>query len=244
MSMSDPIADMLTRIRNAQMVGQAERRDAVVEGEGGDRQGAEGRGLHRRLRGARAKAASRELEIALKYYAGRPVIERIERVSQARACASTRAATTSRSVMNGLGVAIVSTSQGVMTDRKARADRRRRRSALLSSPKGEAAHVPNRKNAGRRAARRRRDDRGGPDHGQGPARHADARRRTRSSRSKKRRRASSSFEAADDSREANAMSRHACARWSPTWCRASPRASRRSSSWSASATAPRRRATS
>ena len=50
MSMSDPIADMLTRIRNAQMVEQADRRDAVVQGEGGDRPGPEGRGLHRRLR--------------------------------------------------------------------------------------------------------------------------------------------------------------------------------------------------
>ena len=56
-------------------------------------------------------------------------------------------------VMNGLGVAIVSTSQGVMTDRKARADRRRRRSALHRRLREGAAHVPNRKNAGRRAAR-------------------------------------------------------------------------------------------
>ena len=82
MSMSDPIADMLTRIRNAQMVEKPSVVDAVVQAEGGDCPGPEGRGLHRRLRGQRAKAASRELEIALKYYAGRPVIERIERVSR------------------------------------------------------------------------------------------------------------------------------------------------------------------
>ena len=82
MSMSDPIADMLTRIRNAQSGRQGRGVDAVVEGEGGDRTGPEGRGLHRRLLGARPKTARAELEIALKYYAGRPVIERIERVSR------------------------------------------------------------------------------------------------------------------------------------------------------------------
>ena len=106
MSMTDPIADMLTRIRNAQMVEKASRRDAVVQGEGGHRQGAEGRGLHRRLRGRAAKPASPSSRSRLKYYAGRPVIERIERVA-VPACASTRARTTSRSVMNGLGIAIV-----------------------------------------------------------------------------------------------------------------------------------------
>ena len=61
-----------------------------------------------------------ELEIALKYYAGRPVIERIERVSRPglriyKGCGSLP------QVMNGLGVAIVTTPKGVMTDRKARA---------------------------------------------------------------------------------------------------------------------------
>jgi small subunit ribosomal protein S8 len=61
-----------------------------------------------------------QLEIALKYYAGRPVIERIERVSKPglriyRGCDALP------QVMNGLGVAIVTTPQGVMTDRKARA---------------------------------------------------------------------------------------------------------------------------
>jgi len=61
-----------------------------------------------------------ELVIGLKYYAGRPVIERIERVSRP----GLRVYKGSKSipqVMNGLGVAIVTTPQGVMTDRKARA---------------------------------------------------------------------------------------------------------------------------
>jgi small subunit ribosomal protein S8 len=61
-----------------------------------------------------------ELEIALKYYAGRPVIERIERVSRPglRVYKGSQAIP---QVMNGLGVAIVTTPKGVMTDRKARA---------------------------------------------------------------------------------------------------------------------------
>mgnify|MGYP001756750431 FL=1 len=61
-----------------------------------------------------------ELEIALKYYAGRPVIERIERVSKP-GLRVYRGRDALPSVQNGLGVAIVTTPKGVMTDRKARA---------------------------------------------------------------------------------------------------------------------------
>ena len=61
------------------------------------------------------------LEIKLKYYAGRPVIEHIQRVSRP-GLRVYKAANEIPSVMNGLGVAIVSTSKGVMTDRKARAN--------------------------------------------------------------------------------------------------------------------------
>jgi small subunit ribosomal protein S8 len=61
-----------------------------------------------------------ELDVALKYYAGRPVIERIERVSRP-GLRIYKNRTSIPQVMNGLGVAIVSTSHGVMTDRKARA---------------------------------------------------------------------------------------------------------------------------
>jgi small subunit ribosomal protein S8 len=61
-----------------------------------------------------------ELEISLKYYAGQPVIEKIERVSRP-GLRIYRGREDLPKVMNGLGVAIVSTSQGVMTDRKARA---------------------------------------------------------------------------------------------------------------------------
>jgi small subunit ribosomal protein S8 len=61
-----------------------------------------------------------ELEIALKYYAGRPVIERIERVSRP-GLRVYKGRDAIPQVLNGLGVAIVTTPQGVMTDRKARA---------------------------------------------------------------------------------------------------------------------------
>ena len=69
------------------------------------------------------------LRIGLKYYAGRPVIERLERISKP-GLRVYKGRDSLPKVMNGLGVAIVSTSRGVMTDRKARGDRRRRRSPL------------------------------------------------------------------------------------------------------------------
>jgi small subunit ribosomal protein S8 len=67
-----------------------------------------------------ADGAKSMLEIGLKYYAGRPVIEKIERVSRP-GLRIYKASRDIPSVMNGLGIAIVSTSRGVMTDRKARA---------------------------------------------------------------------------------------------------------------------------
>jgi len=68
----------------------------------------------------RDNSGKAELDIALKYYAGRPVIERIERVSKPGLRVYKGSDDLPR-VMNGLGVAIVSTPKGVMTDRKARA---------------------------------------------------------------------------------------------------------------------------
>jgi small subunit ribosomal protein S8 len=119
MSMSDPIADMLTRIRNAQVVqktavnmpsskvkvaianvlkDEGYIEDFAVSTEGG----------------------KSELNIGLKYYVGRPVIERIERVSRP-GLRIYKGKDEIPQVMNGLGVAIISTPKGVMTDRKARA---------------------------------------------------------------------------------------------------------------------------
>ncbi len=119
MSMSDPIADMLTRIRNAQSAEKTEVKmpssklkisiARVLKDEGYVDDFA-----------VREDAGKSELSIALKYYAGRPVIDRIERVSRP-GLRIYKGKEDIPTVMNGLGVAILSTSQGVMTDRKARA---------------------------------------------------------------------------------------------------------------------------
>jgi small subunit ribosomal protein S8 len=118
MSMSDPIADMLTRIRNAQMIERA-----TVEMPSSKVKVAIARVLQDEgyIDGFRIDGESKPLlQIALKYHAGRPVIEKIERVSKP-GLRIYRSKDDIPRVMNGLGIAIVSTSRGVMTDRKARA---------------------------------------------------------------------------------------------------------------------------
>ncbi|HLP97082.1 MAG TPA: 30S ribosomal protein S8 [Sideroxyarcus sp.] len=120
MSMSDPISDMLTRIRNAQM---AEKVTVSMPSS--------------KIKAAIAKVLLDEgyvegfkvidhdgkptLEIGLKYYANRPVIEKIQRVSRPGLRVYKGSEDIPR-VMNNLGIAIVSTSKGLMTDRKARAN--------------------------------------------------------------------------------------------------------------------------
>ncbi len=118
MSMSDPIADMLTRIRNAQMVQKvsvampaSKLKTAIAEV-----LKAEGYIDNFAIRGEPTKP---QLEIALKYYAGKPVIAHIERVSRP-GLRVYKGRHDIPNVMNGLGVAIVTTPKGVMTDRKAR----------------------------------------------------------------------------------------------------------------------------
>jgi len=116
--MSDPIADMLTRIRNGQ---SAEKQNVampsstvkvsiakVLKAEGYIEDFA-----------VRDEAGKPILDVRLKYYAGRPVIEKIERISRP-GLRVYRGRDELPKVMNGLGVAIVSTSKGVMTDRTAR----------------------------------------------------------------------------------------------------------------------------
>jgi small subunit ribosomal protein S8 len=119
MSMSDPIADMLTRIRNAQSVDKAAVTMPSSKIKVAIAQVLKDEGY---IDGFAVKidGAKTELEIALKYYAGRPVIERIERVSRP-GLRIYRGRDALPQVMNGLGVAIVTTPRGVMTDRKARA---------------------------------------------------------------------------------------------------------------------------
>ena len=119
MSMSDPIADMLTRIRNAQMVGHAEVAMPASRLKVAIAQVLKQEGFIEDF-ALRENGAMKELRIGLKYYAGRPVIERIERVSRP-GLRIYKGRHDIPSVMNGLGVAIVTTPRGVMTDRKARA---------------------------------------------------------------------------------------------------------------------------
>jgi small subunit ribosomal protein S8 len=118
MSMSDPIADMLTRIRNAQMVQKAVVRLPASKLKVAIAQVLKDEGYIENF-AVRGEEGKPELEVALKYYAGRPVIERIERVSRP-GLRIYKGRHDIPTVMNGLGVAIVTTPKGVMTDRKAR----------------------------------------------------------------------------------------------------------------------------
>jgi small subunit ribosomal protein S8 len=117
--MSDPISDLLTRIRNAQMVSKATVSVPSSKVKVAIAQVLKDEGY---IDGFDVKSENgkTELLITLKYYAGRPVIERIERVSRP-GLRVYKASAAIPQVMNGLGVAIVTTPKGVMTDRKARA---------------------------------------------------------------------------------------------------------------------------
>jgi small subunit ribosomal protein S8 len=119
MSMTDPISDMLTRIRNAQQVGHADVAMPCSKLKMSIAQVLKDEGYIEDF-AVREEGPKRELRIGLRYYAGKPVIERLERVSKP-GLRVYKGRDGLPKVMNGLGVAIVSTSQGVMTDRKARA---------------------------------------------------------------------------------------------------------------------------
>lgn len=120
MSMSDPISDMLTRIRNAQ---RAEKTVVTMPSSKLKRAIAEVLKDEGYIEDFSVQDENNKpvLEIGLKYYAGRPVIEKIERVSRP-GLRIYKGMNDIPRVMNGLGVAIVSTSKGVMTDRRARAN--------------------------------------------------------------------------------------------------------------------------
>lgn len=118
MSMSDPVADMLTRIRNAQMVDKTNVEMPSSKLKAAIAQVLKDEGYIENFKIA-DEAGKPRLVIELKYYAGRPVIERIERVSRP-GLRVYKGRHDIPNVMNGLGVAIVTTPQGVMTDRKAR----------------------------------------------------------------------------------------------------------------------------
>jgi small subunit ribosomal protein S8 len=146
MSMTDPVADMLTRIRNAQM---AEKQSVsmpssklkvaiakVLKDEGYIDDFA-----------IRENGAKPELDVALKYYAGRPVIERIERVSKPGLRVYKGKDDLPR-VMNGLGVAIVSTPEGC-DDRPPRAGGQHGRRSSLHRRLRSRRHVTYCKISGR-----------------------------------------------------------------------------------------------
>ncbi len=118
MSMSDPIADMLTRIRNGQSADKAsvvmpfskfkESIAKVLKDEGYIKDySVEGEGV------------KKHLSIELKYYMGKPVIDKIRKVSRP-GLRIYKSAEELPQVIGGLGIAIISTSKGVMTDRTAR----------------------------------------------------------------------------------------------------------------------------
>jgi small subunit ribosomal protein S8 len=118
MSMSDPIADMLTRIRNAQGVEKSVVTMPSSKLKVAIAQVLKDEGYIDAF-AVRNESGKSELDISLKYYAGKPVIERIERVSRP-GLRVYKGRNSIPQVMNGLGVAIVTTPKGVMTDRKAR----------------------------------------------------------------------------------------------------------------------------
>ncbi len=119
MSMTDPIADMLVRIKNALAVGKPTVKmpsskmklaiAKVLKEEG-----------YILDANAAANGPKAELEIVLKYFQGKPVIERLQRVSRS-GLRHYRGKDELPRILNGLGVAIISTSKGVMTDSQARA---------------------------------------------------------------------------------------------------------------------------
>ena len=122
MAMCDPIADMLTRIRNAQLAEKASVSMPSSKLKGAIAAVLKDEGYVEDFAVRQSEGNKTNLDIALKYYAGRPVIERIERVSKP-GLRIYKGVEDIPTVMNGLGVAIVSTPKGVMTDRKARASR-------------------------------------------------------------------------------------------------------------------------
>lgn len=118
MSMQDPLADMLTRIRNAQMVGKVDvtMPSSRLKVSVADVLKEEGYiGGYSVSEGPKA-----ELNIQLKYFEGKPVIAELDRVSRP-GLRNYSGKNKLPSVRSGLGIAIVSTSKGVMTDRAARA---------------------------------------------------------------------------------------------------------------------------
>ncbi|MBS0193135.1 MAG: 30S ribosomal protein S8 [Proteobacteria bacterium] len=120
MSMTDPIADMLVRIKNALAVGKptvsmpSSKIKVALAGV------LKSEGYIADSRVTDAGKGKLKLEIVLKYYEGKPVIERLERVSKS-GLRQYRGKDELPKVLGGLGVSIITTSKGIMTDAQARA---------------------------------------------------------------------------------------------------------------------------
>jgi len=119
MSVNDPLGDMLTRIRNAQMRGKSTVRTPASKLRAWVLDVLQDEGYIRGYESATSAAGMPEIEISLKYFDGTPVIRDLKRVSKPgrRVYMSVKEIPT---VRQGLGVSIVSTSKGVMSDAAAR----------------------------------------------------------------------------------------------------------------------------
>ena len=119
MSMTDPIADMLVRIKNAAAVRKQTVKMPSSKIKVAIAKVLKDEGYILDSRVTEVAPGKSELEISLKYYEGKPVIERLERYSRS-GLRQYRGKDALPRVLGGLGVAIVSTPKGVMTDREAR----------------------------------------------------------------------------------------------------------------------------
>lgn len=119
MSMSDPIADMLTRIRNAHHAEMSTVKMPASNTKKAIARVLKDEGYISDISDSKDTKGHPAIEITLKYYQGKPVIDMIDRVS--RPGCRVYAANDELPVVNGgLGIAIVSTSKGIMTDKSAR----------------------------------------------------------------------------------------------------------------------------
>ncbi|HET8941190.1 MAG TPA: 30S ribosomal protein S8 [Rudaea sp.] len=121
MSMTDPIADMFTRIRNAQATAKASVRMPSSKIKAAIAKVLKDEGYVRDFQVSKAENNKSVLEIALKYFEGRPAIDRLDRSSRS-GLRVYRGKDDLPKVMSGLGIAIISTPQGIMTDAQARAN--------------------------------------------------------------------------------------------------------------------------
>ena len=120
MSMTDPIADMFTRIRNAQATAKPTVRMPASKTKQAIAKVLKDEGYVRDFQVNKLANNKAELEIALKYFEGKPAIETINRVSRS-GLRVYRGKDALPKVMGGLGIAIVTTPAGIMTDAQARA---------------------------------------------------------------------------------------------------------------------------